>query len=804
MTPSLVAVFLSALTLVTPMEARDRSRDRTREEKPSRYAILEAERSLETADLEHLERLGARLISSLGSRRYIVRIVGRDEEIAADPSVREIVEIDPTRKMAGLRRSETSLRPFVFARVQFQEDVSFEEASAILGRLGSSLHRPLQIRFELPRVLTAWVPGSRLEELAGIDEVLTITAGRRKLKSMNANAALLSAITPIQAPPYSLDGSGVTVSLYDLGNADSTHPEFGGRLTNRLTGGNLPHPTHVAGTLGASGVDPSAKGMAPAATLLHFEVDLDFVDRKNADFAAFPIAADNNSYGFVYGWNLESPGWVWYENDIEFGGYDVYSAGIDRLIRDRNVILFFAAGNDNADSGPFSPPFLHSHLDLTTEELDPRRYCYSPSGSGNDCPVAPDPQNCQVCETVRHPPDGPFRSIGSTSAAKNAVAVGSLTSSKTSASSSSRGPARDGRVKPDLVAKGDGLRSTAIGGGYTNMGGTSMATPVVTGAATLLTQQWRSTVGAGNVPHAVLKTLLVAGAEDLGTTGPDYTFGFGLVNAQSSVDLLRADAGTGSRIARTLLRQSERIEIPLTLPALANLRVVLGWSDPENPATPLFSPFSPALVNDLDLMLVGPADTTTLPWALNPFTPESAAIRTVNRRDNTEVIDLPGAAAGNYKVVVTGTSVPAGPQDFVVVANAALGPAAIGCSDSFEPNSSAESAFGRLRSGLTLTARLCDTADVDFYRFTVDRSGPVEARVTAGDTPLRLTLSAPGFSSSIDVAARATQTLQTFVGSGVVPFTIKVEPLGAVVGDNQYTLRPSFGTSASSRRRAVR
>jgi len=716
MTRSLVAVFLSALTLVTPMEARDRSGDRTREEKTSRYVILEAERSLGMADLQHLEQLGARLVSSLGSRRYIVRIVGPDrvghgravpnpvEEIAADPSVRQIVEIDPARKIAGLRRSETSLRPFVFARVQFHEDVSLEEASAILGRHGSSLHRPLGVRFELPRVLTAWVPTSRLEELARTDEVLTITAGRRKIKSMNANAALLSAITPIQAPPYSLNGSGVTVSLYDLGNADSTHPEFGGRLTNRLTAGNLPHPTHVAGTLGASGMDQSARGMAPAATLLHFDLDevaLDFVERKNEDFAAFPIAADNNSWGFVYGWNFESPGgWVWYENDNEFGGYDLYSAGIDRLIRDRNVVVFYAAGNDNTDSGPFSQPFVHSHLDLNTQELDPRRYCYSPSGSGSDCPVFPDPANCQVCETLRHPPDGPFRTIGSTSSAKNAVAVGSITSSKTPASSSSRGPARDGRVKPDLVAKGDGLRSTTIGGSYTTMFGTSMATPVVTGAAALLTQQWRSTVGAGNVPHAVLKTLLVAGAEDLGTTGPDYTFGFGLVNAQSSVDLLRADAGTGSRIARTSLRQSERIEIPLTLPALANLRVVLGWSDPENPATPLFSPFSPALVNDLDLMLVGPGDTTRLPWALNPFTPESAAIRAVNRRDNTEVIDLVGAAAGNYKVVVTGTSVPAGPQDFVVVANATLGPAAIGCSDSFEPNSSADSAFGRLRTTL--------------------------------------------------------------------------------------------------------
>ena len=48
---------------------------------------------------------------------------------------------------------------------------------------------------------------------------------------------------------------------------------------------------------------------------------------------------------------------------------------------------------------------------------------------------------------------------------------------------------QDERTKPDLVAPGVNVRTTAVGGGVTVVSGTSFATPFVTGASALL-MEW--------------------------------------------------------------------------------------------------------------------------------------------------------------------------------------------------------------------------------------------------------------------------------------------------------------------------
>ena len=72
-----------------------------------------------------------------------------------------------------------------------------------------------------------------------------------------------------------------------------------------------------------------------------------------------------------------------------------------------------------------------------------------------------------------------------------------------------------GQVKPDLVAPGVNITTTAPGGGYTTATGTSFAAPFVTGAAAML-MQWG--IVDGNDPYLYgmkVRAYLTRGARHL-------------------------------------------------------------------------------------------------------------------------------------------------------------------------------------------------------------------------------------------------------------------------------------------------
>src|SRR3990172_9151082 len=103
------------------------------------------------------------------------------------------------------------------------------------------------------------------------------------------------------------------------------------------------------------------------------------------------------------------------------------------------------------------------------------------------------------------------------------IAVAATSSVDKRATWSSTGPA------VELSAPGVSVKSTWLGTGYGTISGTSMATPPVSGVAALI---WKDD---GSLTSAQVRNILDSTALDLGTTGRDNLYGYGLVRANVAV-----------------------------------------------------------------------------------------------------------------------------------------------------------------------------------------------------------------------------------------------------------------------------
>ncbi|MCB1998233.1 MAG: S8 family serine peptidase [Burkholderiaceae bacterium] len=96
-----------------------------------------------------------------------------------------------------------------------------------------------------------------------------------------------------------------------------------------------------------------------------------------------------------------------------------------------------------------------------------------------------------------------------------------------------------------VVAPGVDIRSTYLNNGYARLSGTSMAAPVVTGAAAMIKGRWKS------MTAAQIADLLFRTATDLGAPGVDAVYGHGLINVEAAmapVGGLTASSANGSTV----------------------------------------------------------------------------------------------------------------------------------------------------------------------------------------------------------------------------------------------------------------
>ncbi|WP_413584518.1 S8 family serine peptidase [Bdellovibrio sp. HCB274] len=228
---------------------------------------------------------------------------------------------------------------------------------------------------------------------------------------------------------------------------------------------------------------------------------------------------------------------------------------------------------------------------------------------------------------------------------------------------SSRGPTLDGRVKPEIVAPGTNILSNrshikdasplwgAYNDDYAWSGGTSMATPLTAGAVAIARQMLIEKWGVQNPSAAALKAMIMHSADDMypgqfGEVGaargqeiltrrPNSDEGYGRVNMDNMVQMMKntfvADNREGVATGREEVLE---FQVQESSKIYANL----VWTDAAGSANA-----AKALVNDLDLVLVGPNGSITMNDHIN----------------NNEMIETT-IPAGKYKLVVKGANVPAG------------------------------------------------------------------------------------------------------------------------------------------------
>ncbi|MCT4624741.1 MAG: S8 family serine peptidase, partial [Schleiferiaceae bacterium] len=400
---------------------------------------------------------------------------------------------------------------------------------------------------------------------------------------------------------YKLDGSGVMISLGDVNSGPmlDSHIDFEGRLTDLGTGNN--NSDHGNHTTGTAF---GAGNLDPDGAGMAPGADLRYYtypsNLNNADADYVNHAVRITSSSFSNGCNT----------------YTSFSAQVDKDMYDnRSLVHVFSAGNNN----------------------------------NNNCGYGAGSQWGNI--------------TGGHKQGKNVIAVANMTSGDGISGSSSRGPAHDGRVKPDIGGVGTSVYSTLNNNTYGSKSGTSMSCPGIAGTLSLIYQGYKQHNNGTDPDGGLAKALLMNTADDVGNKHVDYIYGYGRVNAYRAMECIEAGNIIIDSVSTTG-SNTHTINVPAGTKAV---RVMLHWTDKE-----AFPFAGRALVNDLDMVVThSNTNTSYLPWVLDP-TPNagalnSVAVRAVDSLNNTEQFTLESPATGDYTIQISGNAVPNGPQRYYVV-----------------------------------------------------------------------------------------------------------------------------------------
>jgi len=229
------------------------------------------------------------------------------------------------------------------------------------------------------------------------------------------------------------------------------------------------------------------------------------------------------------------------------------------------------------------------------------------------------------------------------------------------------GPTDDGRIKPDVVANGVSVLSSIASSNtsYASLSGTSMASPNAAGSLLLLQELYARLKNGEFLRAATIKGLAIHTASEAGSApGPDYKFGFGLLNVEKAASVISASvANNNNAISEHLMFENVFNSTTTTFSTnvIASgkgpLRATISWTDPKGnvESVNVLNDTTPKLVNDLDVRITTNGGAKIYrPWVMIPSSPSSDPSPGDNVLDNVEVVDVDSTIPGqSYTVTVS-------------------------------------------------------------------------------------------------------------------------------------------------------
>jgi subtilisin family serine protease len=476
--------------------------------------------------------------------------------------------------------------------------------------------------------------------------------------------------------PWPWDGSGEIVGVIDSG-VDTKHPDLVNRLILPVIE-NVPpaapddpsgHGTHVTSIICGDGSASggSCRGIAPGARAI-----VQSIRDENGDFSGIPVDM-GDLFEELYGLGARIVNASWGNAVGALYTTDAYE--LDHFIFENpDCLIVVAAGNDGQQPNPLDPrdPLGRISYESLASPASAKNAlsvgaCCSPRTDG---PYAGKPWRLYQGSH----PSPQFPPLADEPICGNPDVIAAF---------SSTGPTDDQRVKPDLLAPGTVIlsakssRSTphhpeaAFSGHYAYQSGTSMASPMVAGAAAIVRQYYIQEAQHATPSAALLKATLVNGAarvnwrlaEDENVGFPSFYQGFGCLNLRRTLPLPRNANGFTLRFVDINTKDPGALNGAIPLKSVWRKRIQVGGKGPLCITLCWTDYPAHGLQNYLDLVVQSPSNVRLTgnlghrrpPWAKT------------DRANNVERIVIDEPAAGIWVIMVNASNTPFPPQGFSLV-----------------------------------------------------------------------------------------------------------------------------------------